>query len=388
MAIPTRFNMGQVQGSGADYFLRLLQEQGGAGARPSASITGGLPTARRGTPIPLMRKRPPMPQIGLRGIRDISALPAGGGMTSLQRDLAAKMGLGAQKPETPKAPPSLMDRLTPAVGTPAFAGLSKAAATGLQLSGYQDKPITTGAGLGAMFGAGMEAYTAEKKEQAAAELAKQQRETDIALKMMEIRATQGKQATKEGLDTARLRRDLRKDFNDSSKYFNEAKQFWTDVVNFSKPEQSSAADLALVFSYMKMLDPASVVREGEQMQVKSLGGIGAEARSFLSRLGITQEGTYEGGLLIIDPTVREEIRQASASRFADLVKGQVELEQFTADEGARAGLTPDFFKSNLSGEGTLKRPYIVQDLSELPNTAKDGDYAIVNGVFQKISEQS
>jgi len=315
-------------------------------------------------------------------------LPAGGGMTSLQRDLAAKMGLGAQKPETPKAPPSLMDRLTPAVGTPAFAGLSKAAATGLQLSGYQDKPITTGAGLGAMFGAGMEAYTAEKKEQAAAELAKQQRETDIALKMMEIRATQGKQATKEGLDTARLRRDLRKDFNDSSKYFNEAKQFWTDVVNFSKPEQSSAADLALVFSYMKMLDPASVVREGEQMQVKSLGGIGAEARSFLSRLGITQEGTYEGGLLIIDPTVREEIRQASASRFADLVKGQVELEQFTADEGARAGLTPDFFKSNLSGEGTLKRPYIVQDLSELPNTAKDGDYAIVNGVFQKISEQS
>jgi len=329
-----------------------------------------------------------MPEIGLRGIRGISAMPAGGGMTSLQRDLAAKMGLGAQKPEAPKAPPSLMDRLTPAVGTPAFAGLSEAAATGLQLSGYQDKPITTGAGLGAMFGAGMEAYTAEKKAQAAAELAKQQRETDIALKMMEIRATQGKQATKEGLDTARLRRDLRKDFDDSSKYFNEAKQFWTDVVNFSKPEQSSAADLALVFSYMKMLDPASVVREGEQMQVRSLGGIGAEARALLSRLGITQEGTYEGGLLIIDPTVREDIRNASASRFADLVQGQVELEQFTIDEGARAGLTPDFFKSNLTGKGTLKRPYIVKDLSELPDTAKTGDYAIVNGVFQKISEKT
>jgi len=172
MAIPTRFNMGQVQGSGADYFLRLLQEQGGAGARPSASITGGLPTARRGTPIPLMRKRPPMPQIGLRGIRDISALPAGGGMTSLQRDLAAKMGLGAQKPETPKAPPSLMDRLTPAVGTPAFAGLSEAAATGLQLSGWQDKPITTGQGLGAMFGAGMKAFREAQAGQLETELTK------------------------------------------------------------------------------------------------------------------------------------------------------------------------------------------------------------------------
>lgn len=147
--------------AGTALFNQLLRGGIPAGARPSASITGGLPTARRGTPI--VRKRPPMPEIGLRGIRDISALPAGGGMTSLQRDLAAKMGLGAQKPQAPKAPPSLMDRLTPAVGTPAFAGLSEAAATGLQLSGYQDRPITTGQGLGAMFSAGMKAYQEQKR---------------------------------------------------------------------------------------------------------------------------------------------------------------------------------------------------------------------------------
>ena len=36
----------------------------------------------------------------------------------------------------------------------------------------------------------------------------------------------------------------------------------------------------------------------------------------------------------------------------------------------------------------MKKPFVVQDLSELPNTAKDGDYAIVNGVFQQISEAS
>lgn len=151
--IPT-FRGGGAAGT-RELFRRLDEGNIPAGARPSAYITGGLSTARRGTPIPLMRMRPPMPEIGLRGIRDISALPAGGGMTSLQRDLAAKMGLGAQKP---KAPPSLMDRLTPAVGTPAFAGLSEAAATGLQLSGYQDRPITTGQGLGAMFSAGMKAF--------------------------------------------------------------------------------------------------------------------------------------------------------------------------------------------------------------------------------------
>lgn len=205
MAIPTRFNMGQVQGSGADYFLRLLQQQGGAGARPSASITGGLSTARRGTPIPLMRKRPPMPEIGLRGIRGISALPAGGGMTSLQRDLAAKMGLGAQKPQAPKAPPSLMDRLTPAVGTPAFAGLSEAAATGLQLSGYQDKPITTGQGLGAMFSAGMKAYQEQKRADLADRIAmaklsqKSDFETKLALAGIDPTTPEGKKKVQEML---------------------------------------------------------------------------------------------------------------------------------------------------------------------------------------------
>jgi hypothetical protein len=189
--------------AGTALFNQLLRGSIPAGARPSASITGGLPTARRGTPI--VRKRPPMPEIGLRGIRDISALPAGGGMTSLQRDLAAKMGLGAQKPEAPKAPPSLMDRLTPAVGTPAFAGLSEAAATGLQLSGYQDKPITTGQGLGAMFSAGMKAYQEQKRADLADRIAmaklsqKSDFEKKLALAGIDPTTPEGKKKVQEML---------------------------------------------------------------------------------------------------------------------------------------------------------------------------------------------
>lgn len=169
MAIPTLRGGGA---AGTQLFNQLLQQQGGAGARPNAFMTRrtidpltGQPIASRtaGSATSLMRLRPPMPQIGLRGIRDITAPTGGGGMTRLQSDLAAKMGLGAQTPKTPKAPPSLMQRFMPEVGTPAFAGLSEAAATGLQLSGWQDKPITTGQGLGAMFGAGMKAYQEQKR---------------------------------------------------------------------------------------------------------------------------------------------------------------------------------------------------------------------------------
>ena len=150
--------------AGTALFNRLLQQQAGAGARPNAfMMRRGLDPRTAGSATSLMRLRPPQPQIGLRGIRDITAPTGGGGMTRLQSDLAAKMGLGGKTPEAPKAPPSLMGRLTPAVGTPAFAGLSEAAATGLQLSGYQDKPITTGQGLGAMFSAGMKAYNEAKR---------------------------------------------------------------------------------------------------------------------------------------------------------------------------------------------------------------------------------
>jgi len=161
MAIPTLRGGGA---AGTALFNQLLQQQAGAGARPNAFMTRrGFDPRTAGSATNLMRQRPPMPQIGLRGIRDITAPTGGGGMTRLQKDLAAKMGLGGKTTTPPKAPQSQMDRLTPAVGTPAFAGLSEAAATGLQLSGYQDKPITTGQGLGAMFGAGMKAYNEAKR---------------------------------------------------------------------------------------------------------------------------------------------------------------------------------------------------------------------------------
>jgi len=372
--IPTRFDLSMTP---AGRFLQLQQPQT---PRPQSQVIARDALGRisaAGPRLPSAGPQPsPLPPFGLRkGVMDRLA------------GTQPTMG-SVSPPPPPKKPMSFMDRISPELGTPASAGLGAAAAKGLQLSGYSEVPVTTAQGLGAMMQSGMEAYTAEKKAQAAAELAKQQRDTDIRLKMMEIAATQGKQATKEGLDTARLRRDLRKDFNDTSKYYGEAKQFWTDVVNYSKPEQSSAADLALVFSYMKMLDPDSVVREGEQMQVRGLGGIGAEARGLLSRLGIGVEGTYEGGMLIIDPTVRADIRKAAAVRFADLTQGQADLEAFTKEEGARAGLTPDFFKSYTSGTGTIKKPFVVNSLDELPSSAKTGDYAIVNGIFQQVSEVS
>jgi len=72
---------------------------------------------------------------------------------------------------TPKTPSGL-DQLRaaqlrmPAKGSPELAGLSAAAATGLQLSGYQDRPLTTGQIVGSMLGTYNEAQQAAAQRQA------------------------------------------------------------------------------------------------------------------------------------------------------------------------------------------------------------------------------
>lgn len=378
MEIPTRFGTGAGAVGTIELFNQLSQGNRGAGARPSAFITGGAPMTARGTTTGLMRLKPPMPQIGLRGIRDIYEPTVGTGMTASQRDIAAKLGMGAQK-QAPAAKPSLMDRLTPAVGTPAFAGLSEAAATGLQMSGYQDKPITTGAGLGAMFGAGMKAYTAEKKAQAAAELAKQQRETDLALKMMEIRATQAasdRESSKLVTDREMKRSEQ---FRTASKPFGEARLNYERVVaNATTKNPTGATDIALIFNFMKMLDPTSVVRESEFQAA-------ADASPLLLRLGAAYNKLFRKEAEKLPEATRRQFFQAATETYVPYVEGQQRLEQDFISEAERFNLSPEnIVRTKVPKLGAKEYPYIVYDIGEAENYP-DGTWMMFEGELLQVS---
>jgi hypothetical protein len=52
----------------------------------------------------------------------------------------------------------------------------------------------------------------------------------------------------------------------------------------ANPEKSGAADIALVYAYMKMLDPTSVVREGEFATAENSGGVGATIQNLYNKL--------------------------------------------------------------------------------------------------------
>jgi len=85
--------------------------------------------------------------------------------------------------------------------------------------------------------------------------------------------------TEETPSTAELMGDIAKGEGAVAKrYRNEAKDYFSIADSFKKVkaaamEESPAGDIALIFAYMKMLDPGSVVREGEFATAQNTGSV-------------------------------------------------------------------------------------------------------------------
>ena len=126
------------------------------GLPPRATIVGtsmGQPTMRGTQPPTLMRRPAPLPPMPL----------AAGAMRQAQRTPAAPMA--------PASQPGFLERIAGIDPTSAAGqALGAAAATGLQMSGYQPRPISTAEGLGAMMAAGQGAFREQKALQRAEEL--------------------------------------------------------------------------------------------------------------------------------------------------------------------------------------------------------------------------
>jgi hypothetical protein len=71
---------------------------------------------------------------------------------------------------------------------------------------------------------------------------------------------------------------LRKEYTGLSKNFIEVSDAFGRIQASAK-DPSAAGDLALIFNYMKMLDPGSTVREGEFATAQNSGGIPEQIRS-------------------------------------------------------------------------------------------------------------
>jgi len=86
-------------------------------------------------------------------------------------------------------------------------------------------------------------------------------------------------------DTFKDVQALRKEFTGLSriKNFSDVTEAYTRIIKSAK-DPSAACDLALIFNYMKVLDPASVVRESEFAAAAKAGGLGPRIQAAVEQI--------------------------------------------------------------------------------------------------------
>lgn len=137
-------------------------------------------------------------------------------------------------------------------------------------------------------------------------------------------------------------------------------------------EPTEAGDLALIYNYMKVLDPESTVREGEAASVQNAAGVPAAVLTAYNRL-------LKGGERL-DPARRDDIRRQAGLAYSALRSQQIDRNSLALERGRDAGLSDELLD-------TLAIPIDANELSLIPPPAAEGDGASVDPVALPPPEQ-
>lgn len=121
--------------------------------------------------------------------------------------------------------------------------------------------------------------------------------TDAFLRQQEINAAQQGATAADFGDVLRLRQEYARVTGDISTIENNYNQIQALAERAGSTETQGPADIGLIFSYMKMLDPGSTVREGEYANAQNSGSVPQSVTAMYNRL-------LSGGRLA--PEVRQE----------------------------------------------------------------------------------
>lgn len=151
-------------------------------------------------------------------------------------------------------------------------------------------------------------------------------------------------------------RALRTDYTSSSavQAFNLARPN-IEAIRESQGVNSIASDLNLVFAFAKLLDPTSVVREGEAATIQRTGGVFDTLQGYVSRL--------TGGAALT-PDVRAALRAEAEGRFRVYEDDVVAASRRFREMAQRAGLNPEDVAPEVRPTGRPRR-----DSTDLPADA-------------------
>ena len=140
-----------------------------------------------------------------------------------------------------------------------------------------------------------------------------------------------KSAPEKRLELPKFTQSLRKEYADLSKNYR-AIQEGADRVKVGAELNNAVGDLSLIFGYMKLLDPGSVVREGEFANAENAQGVPDRVRNVWNKI-VNGERLTSG--------MRQEFVAAASALANQQTQRQDRIDSQFREMATRAGINPD-----------------------------------------------
>ena len=163
-------------------------------------------------------------------------------------------------------------------------------------------------------------------------------------------------------------KDLRKEFLGQSSEYQKVRDAYTRVIK-STQDPSPAGDLSLIFNYMKMLDPGSVVRESEFATAASAGSYGERIKAAVNKITDGER---------LSPKMREDFLKKSKSLLSGMDEQHRKREKTYTDLAKRNNLPVDDVVVDLTApeyqqdEPVKQKPVSEMSDEELKKAARIG----------------
>ena len=290
------------------------------------------------------------------------------------------------------------DRRTPSLLTPNVGAINQdSTATGLLGASFRDprtvgalnassellklggasvgKPAPTlGQGLGFATQAFLKGMQGQEDRLAKQQMAGLKSQLDLANYINKVQEMQlgVQKSKKDDLKTKfSQEKNLRDSFIKESKINEKALEGFNKVARSATATPSGANDVTLVFGFMKVIDPNSVVREGEFAQAEDTTGVPSRIRNIYNRL-------TEGERLT--PEQRKNFLESAKQQVQQYIFNQTQLETNYTNLAKSYQLdATKVVQSKLPIQGSYLQPIQVTSLDDAEKRLKEGQFFILNG---------
>lgn len=128
-----------------------------------------------------------------------------------------------------------------------------------------------------------------------------------------------------------LEKKLRGEVIDATKPFNVVQDAAGRILSTAK-DPSAAGDLSLIFSYMKMLDPGSTVREGEFATAQNAAGVPVQIQNLWNKLKSGER---------LSPAQRADFLKQAGNLYAEAEKGYTGTRDYYTGLANQYQVSPD-----------------------------------------------